>query len=83
MCRLSDIEIGRECRVKYVDSRLANAQRLADLGLTEGTSVVPLHEAPLGGDPRAYYIRGAVMALRNADADGIAVEISEGENGHG
>ena len=38
-----------------------------DLGLTHGARVRCLFAAP-GGDPRAYRIRGAVIALRSEDA---------------
>ncbi len=41
--------------------------RLRDLGLTCGTPVKCLHRAPLG-DPTAYEIRGAVIALRREDS---------------
>ncbi len=42
-------------------------RRLLDLGLTPGSSVTCLYEAP-SGNPKAYLIRGAVIALRNQDA---------------
>lgn len=47
-------------------------RRLMDLGLTAQATTVHLFDAP-SGDPRAYLIRGTVIALRNADA--AAVEI--------
>ena len=46
--------------------------RLMDLGLTHGARVRCLFAAP-GGDPRAYRIRGAVIALRSEDADLVCV----------
>ena len=42
------------------------SDRLASLGLVPGTRVDCLYRAPFG-DPVAYGIRGAVIALRSAD----------------
>ena len=41
--------------------------RLLDLGFTRGARVRCLFAAP-SGEPRAYRIRGAVVALRSEDA---------------
>lgn len=41
--------------------------RLMDLGFTPGAGVRCLFAAP-SGDPRAYMVRGSVIALRRADA---------------
>ncbi len=46
--------------------------RLVDLGLTEGSSVTCLHKSALGGIT-AYYISGAVIALRDCDCAGVTV----------
>lgn len=42
-------------------------RRMLDIGLVENTPVRCLQSGP-SGDPVAYEIRGAVMALRNEDA---------------
>ena len=47
-------------------------RRLMDIGLVEGTEVECLQKSP-AGDPTAYYIRGAVFALRAEDACGVAL----------
>ena len=49
-------------------------QRLLDLGLTEDCPISCRLRAPTG-DPSAYGIRGAVIALRSADAAGIRVRL--------
>ena len=46
--------------------------RLEDIGLVPGTKVTCLQKSPLG-DPVAFRIRGAVIALRSDDAAGIIV----------
>ena len=48
-------------------------RRLLDIGLIEGTDVECLQRSP-AGDPVAYLIRGAVIALRAEDASQILVE---------
>ncbi|MDE5860050.1 MAG: ferrous iron transport protein A [Oscillospiraceae bacterium] len=47
-------------------------RRLQDMGLIEGTSVVCLQRSP-SGDPIAYLIRGAVIALREEDSSKVLV----------
>lgn len=47
-------------------------RRFLDIGLVEGTEVVCLGASPLG-DPRAYAVRGAVIAIRAADAATVLV----------
>jgi len=49
-------------------------QRLKDLGLVPGTSVACLGRSPLG-DPSAYQIRGAVIALRRRDSSRVRVAL--------
>lgn len=47
-------------------------RRLLDLGLVEGARVECLGRSPLG-DPSAYLIRGAVIAIRSEDSRKIIV----------
>ena len=47
-------------------------RRLQDIGLIRGTSVSCVGRSPLG-DPAAYRIRGAVIALRNSDTALIGI----------
>lgn len=47
-------------------------RRLQDLGLVEGTQVACIQKSPYG-DPVAYNIRGAIIALRCEDAAGVLV----------
>ena len=46
--------------------------RLQDLGMIEGTKVRCLQKSPLG-DPTAFSVRGAVIALRHEDASQIVI----------
>ncbi len=51
----------------------ALAERLLELGFEEGAEVEALHRAPLGGDPLAVRVDGAVVALRRTVARGISI----------
>ena len=48
-------------------------RRMFDLGLIQGTVVESLRRSP-SGDPTAYQVRGAVIALRSEEASNIFVE---------
>lgn len=50
-------------------------RRMMDLGLVQGTQVEAIMSSP-AGDPVAYGIRGAVIALRAEDASRILVQQS-------
>lgn len=65
---------GQSARVLSLDPGAEEAmrRRFQDLGLIPGTRVECLGHSPLG-DPCAYLIRGAVIALRRSDASGIAI----------
>ena len=69
LCGLRDGECGR---VTALEEGRSLRQRLLDLGFVEGTRVKRLFSAP-SGDPAAYLIREAVIALRASDAAGIKV----------
>ncbi len=49
-------------------------RRLWDLGIVEGTKVYCAHKGPFG-DPVAYQVRGAVIALRKDDSRNIQIEL--------
>ena len=74
--RLDEIGIGERLIVDNIDGKPDMRRRLADLGLVEGTRVDCLMVSPLG-DPTASRIRGAVIALRRADAYGIVGHVED------
>jgi len=47
-------------------------RRLLDIGLIENTDVECLGRSP-GGDPTAFLIRGAVIAIRSEDCRDILI----------
>ncbi len=72
MTTLNKISTGEFAVVVAVDTALSLKQRLYDIGLVPGTKVKVVHQSP-AGNPRAYLVRGAVIALRNCDAEKIFV----------
>ena len=66
------LDRGEAARVVDIHTEGAMRRRLMDLGLVPGTRVECLGHGPFG-DPAAYLIRGAVIALRAQDARTIGV----------
>lgn len=67
---LGSLPVGACMCITALGGEAEMKQRLEDLGFSEGAEVCCLGAAPLG-DPRAYEIRGAVIALRRRDAEQI------------
>ncbi len=71
--QLNDLQKGQTAVVSGLDAQGSMRRRLQDLGLIPGTRVECVGVSPLG-DPAAYLIRGALIALRGGDAACISVE---------
>ncbi|MGI6701244.1 MAG: FeoA family protein [Christensenellales bacterium] len=71
---LSVLPKGKKAKVKSLTSSGSLRRRMLDLGLIMDTIVEALLKSP-SGDPTAYQIRGAVIALRKEEANKILVEI--------
>ena len=70
---LSALRVGQSAYVAEIQADEAMRRRLLDLGLIRGTRVTCTAKRP-AGDPAAYLIRGAVIALRGRDARGVRLE---------
>lgn len=70
--KLSALQEGEGGYVSEIKADRAMLARLTDLGLVRGTYVRCLLRSP-AGDPCAYLIRGALIALRRSAAEGIAL----------
>lgn len=68
------IPCGRSARVKELTAAGNMRRRMLDLGLVIDTVIESLRKSP-SGDPTAYEIRGAVIALRSEEASKILVEM--------
>jgi len=67
---LNDIEPGERARVKELLCSGNIRRRMLDIGLTPDALVECVGRSP-AGDPSAYLIRGAVIAIRSADGRNI------------
>ena len=77
---LATLKPGQEAQVLALSTRLRGVERrrLMDLGFLPGTNIgVEMQSA--GGDPIAYRVRGALIALRNSQAQFISVCPESGE----
>lgn len=69
---LNELKEGQKARVASLLSAGSMRRRLQDIGLIEGTTVECVQKSP-AGDPVAYFIRGAVIALRSEDSGKVLV----------
>lgn len=70
---LNELTAGQRGVVRSLTAHGTMRRRLLDIGLTEGALVECVGASPLG-DPRAYLIRGAVIAIRRADARNVLID---------
>lgn len=72
---LDKLSEGQKARVEELRLNGSIRRRMQDIGLIEGTPVECLQKSP-SGDPAAYLIRGAVIALRREDSGRVIVHLS-------
>ncbi len=70
--RLCDVGPGETVRVHALEMTGGMRRRLLDIGLVTDTPVECIGKSP-GGDPAAYWIRGAVIAIRAEDSAKVLV----------
>lgn len=70
LCALKDGETGVVSHLTATDGM---RRRLLDLGLVRDTAVTCIGHSP-AGDPAAYSIRGAIIAIRAVDGATIFVQ---------
>lgn len=71
---LPALQPGQRARVCALLNEGSIRRRLLDMGLIENTIVECLGKSP-AGDPGAYLIRGAVIAIRAEDGRKILIEV--------
>jgi Fe2+ transport system protein FeoA len=72
---LADLQPGQAGVVQSLHSRGLERRRMMDLGIVPGTTIWAEMSSPLG-DPVAYRVRGALVALRREQAQLICIEVS-------
>lgn len=72
--RLTDLRPGEKGEVLMISkaSRGSERRRFMDLGILPGTEIAAELESP-GGDPVAYRVRGALLALRREQAQHVLI----------
>ena len=70
---LNELKVGQ--RGSQLLSDTSMRRRLQDIGLIEGTKVECIQKSP-SGDPIAFLIRGAVIALRTEDSSSVLMSLS-------
>lgn len=73
-CFLTNLHIGEFARINNITASGTIRRRLQDIGCINDTIVECVLKSP-GGDPIAFKIRGAVIALRNEDSNQISVTL--------
>ncbi|WP_425449130.1 FeoA family protein [Dethiothermospora halolimnae] len=71
---LNKLSIGSTAKVEKLTAEGNARRRMLDLGLINNTTVESIMKSP-AGDPIAYYIRGAVIALRKEESSKIFVKV--------
>ncbi len=71
---LNDVVPGQRAIVKTLRSTGSMRRRLLDIGLIENTGCFCVGRSP-SGDPKAFLIRGAVIAIRSEDCQDIMIKV--------
>ena len=69
---LNDITPGQTAVIKELNINGSMRRRLLDIGLIDGTKIECVGKSVLG-DPSAFLIRGAVIAIRSEDCKNILI----------
>lgn len=70
---LNSIDVGEYAEIAELLTKGSMRQRLLDIGLTPDTRVQCVGKSP-AGDPKAFLIRGAVIAIRKEDCAQILIK---------
>lgn len=73
-CSLNELNPGQTAVVLELNTKGTIRRRLLDIGLVKDTRVECVGRSP-AGDPTAFLIRGAVIAIRSEDLKDIVVKI--------
>ncbi|NLI14396.1 FeoA family protein [Pelotomaculum propionicicum] len=73
MVYLYNLPVGRSAVVTSLNAAGMTRRRMMDLGLVPGTEVEALRYSPFK-DPKAFKIRGAVIALRREEGCRVLVK---------
>ena len=72
--KLRDVSTHSLVKVENIEAQGELKRRFSDLGIINGTNIEVLYRSPFG-DPTAYLIRGAIIAMREEESGKINVLI--------
>ena len=70
---LSQLPLNKNGRIVKIECDEGIKRRLLDMGLVKGTEIMPILISP-SGDPRAFLVRGTIIAIRKEDAKNIKIK---------
>ena len=70
---LSQLPLNENGRIDKIECGEGIKRRLLDMGLVKGTNIAPILMSP-SGDPRAFLVRGTIIAIRKEDAKHIKIK---------
>ena len=70
---LSQLPLNKNGRIDEIECDEGIKRRLLDMGLIKGTNIVPILVSP-SGEPRAFLVRGTIIAIRKEDAKHIKIK---------
>ncbi len=78
-CSLNNLPLKKAAIINSVKCSDNLKNRMYDLGILNNSVITPIYRSPFG-DPTAYLIKNAVVALRQKDCMNILVTPIEGIN---
>lgn len=73
---LNKLALNKTAAVEEINCAEPLCGRLNDFGIISGETITPIFKSPFG-DPTAYLVKNAVIALRDSDAGKIKVKPNE------
>lgn len=69
---LNQLPLNKSGKINKIECGEGIKRRLLDMGLVKGTEITPILISP-SGDPRAFLVRGTIIAIRKEDAKNIKI----------
>ena len=73
MDTLNNLKINKIAEIENINCQNNIKRRMMDLGIVKGTKIKAILKSP-SGNPKAYEVRGSVIAIRNEDAKQIVIK---------
>ena len=70
---LSQLPLNKNGIIDKIECDEGIKRRLLDMGLVKGTNIEPILVSP-SEDPRAFLVRGTIIAIRKEDAKHIKIK---------